>query len=355
MPVSPDIQEIGGRVLLFLVIGIATLLLLAIGFAMSVVWLRRKNDRTAAHWNRLESKWDAILLDVLAGARPYEAFWDVVAPREQLYAVNYVLRYIKRVEGKERIRLQELGRPYLTPVIPRMQRGDPERRARAVQTVGEIGLPEHGDLVVRALDDPSPLVAMVAARSLARKEHPQYLPDVLERLHRFSTWSPNFLSSMLAAVGADAMPILREVFGDKDRQPQVRAIVATALGYLHDFGAADVAARVLREESDREILAASLRLLSSVGQPEHLPAVRQKVTSPDFVVRAAAVSAIGSIGGPEDMALLHTACEDDSRWVAIHAARALRDAGHVESLQQLAASGRARATLAMQVLSEVDL
>ena len=109
------------------------------------------------------------------------------------------------------------------------------------------------------------------------------------------------------------------------------------------------------EEHDREILAASLRLLGSVGQPEHLPAVRQMITSSDFVVRAAAVSALGNVGGSEDMTLLHTACEDDSRWVAIHAARALRDAGHVDSLQQLAASGRARATLAMQVLSEVDL
>jgi len=224
-----------------------------------------------------------------------------------------------------------------------------------VQTVGEIGLPLYADLMIRALDDPSPLVAMVAARALARKEHPEYVRDVLDRLHRFSTWSPNFLSSMLAAVGADAMPILRDVFGDATRRPQVRAIVATALGYLHDSDAADVAAQVLLEETDREILAASLRLLGSVGQPKHIDAVRGKVTSPDFVVRASAVSALGNIGGPDDMTLLHTACEDESRWVAIHAARALRDAGHVDSLQQLAASGRARATLAMQVLSEVDL
>jgi HEAT repeat protein len=353
--VTPEVQEFGSRVLLLLIIGIALLVLLAIGFAISVVMLRRKNDRTRVHWQRLESKWDEVLLDVLAGARPKDAFWEIVAPGEQLYAVNYVLRYIKRVEGEERVRLQELGRPYLEPVIPRMQRGDPERRARAVQTVGEIGLPEHAELVIRALDDPSPLVAMVAARSLARKEHPEFIREVLKRLHRFSTWSRNFLSSMLAAVGADAMPILREVYGDPHHPTQVRAIVAQALGYLHDFGAADVAARVLETEEDREILAASLRLISGVGQPEHLPAVRRLVTSSDFVVRAAAVSAIGNIGRPDDMPLLHTACEDDSRWVAIHAARALRDAGHVDSLQKLAASGRARATLAMQVLSEVDL
>lgn len=352
---TPEIQELGSRVLLLLIIGIALLVLLAIGFAFSVVMLRRKNDRTASYWRRLETKWDEVLLDVLAGVRPKEDFWTIVEPPERLYAVNYVLRYIKRVEGEERARLQELGRPYLEPVIRRMQKGDPERRARAVQTVGEIGLPDHADLMIRALDDPSPLVSMVAARSLARKEHPQFLGAVLDRLHRFSTWSPNFLSSMLAAVGADAMSTLRSVYGDPARPPQVRAIVAQALGYLHDFGAADVAAKVVLSESDREILAASLRLLGSVGQPEHLPAVRQMITSPDFVVRAAAVSALGNVGGSDDMVLLHTACEDDSRWVAIHAARALRDAGHVDSLQQLAASGRARATLAMQVLSEVDL
>jgi hypothetical protein len=52
------------------------------------------------------------------------------------------------------------------------------------------------------------------------------------------------------------------------------------------------------------------------------------------------------------MQVLREACEDDSKWVALHAARALRDAGEVESLYELAESERARATLALQVLSE---
>ena len=106
--------------------------------------------------------------------------------------------------------------------------------------------------------------------------------------------------------------------------------------------------------TDRELLTACLRLLGRVGRAEHRATVRQLIESPDFVVRAAAASALGTIGTPDDMTRLQALCEDESRWVAIHAARALRDAGQLDALQQLASTGRNRATLALQVLSEIQ-
>ena len=63
---------------------------------------------------------------------------------------------------------------------------------------------------------------------------------------------------------------------------------------------------------------------------------------------------LGRIGDADDLEHLRSACEDESRWVALHAARALRNAGDTQTLHRLASSGRQRATLAMQVLSEVD-
>lgn len=141
---------------------------------------------------------------------------------------------------------------------------------------------------------------------------------------------------------------------DSSRPPDVRAVVATALGYIYDYDAADVAAVVLEVEREKELVAACLRLMGRVGRDEHLSLVRGFITSGEFAVRAAAASALGSLGREEDLARLRNACEDDSRWVALHAARALRDAGDVESLQMLAASGQARATLALQVLSEME-
>ncbi len=345
---------LGGQVLLFLVIGISLLAATAIGFAISVVVLRLRNERKAAHWARLEARWDQAILGVLTGDRASDDFWSLVAPEEELFCVNYVLRFSRRVSGAERTILRGLAAPYLPRIEARLHDRDPQRRARAVQTLGELGLPNYANSVIDALDDPSPIVAMVAARTLARKEHPEYLPSVVARLHRFTTWSRNFLASMLASVGPEAGATLRDVLADTSRSTEVRALVATTLAYLHDLPAADIAATTIATATDRELLAACLRLLERVGRAEHRDPVRLAMESSDFVVRAAAASALGTIGAQDDMARLRAACEDDSRWVAIHAARALRDAGQLEALQQLASTGQDRATLALQVLSEVQ-
>ncbi|MDH3456596.1 MAG: HEAT repeat domain-containing protein, partial [Gemmatimonadota bacterium] len=112
------------------------------------------------------------------------------------------------------------------------------------------------------------------------------------------------------------------------------------------------AARVLEDETDRELVTAALRLLAAIGREEHLPLVRKAAKSDDFLVRAQAATALGHLGQREDMAFLRDACEDDSQWVALRAARALRDAGEVERLTELADSDRPHAVLALQVLSE---
>lgn len=328
--------------------------MLAIGFGISVLLLRLRNERNAARWRRLEALWDPVVTDILAGDAALPAFWALVPAADTRFAVDYLLRFLRRMTGEGRERLMELARPYLPLIAQRAGHRDPDRRAWAIQTVGELGLRDHTVLVLGALDDPSPLVAMVAARCLARPAHPEHLQAVVDRLQRFTTWNPNFLASLLASVGPDAAPQLRTALADRSRAPRVRAIAATALAYLRDPAAAEAAAAVLGTTDDRDLLASALRLLERVGSAAHLDAVRPLLASRDDVVRAAAAATLGRLGDAGDLERLRGACEDPSRWVALHAARALRNAGDTATLQQLASSGRARATLAMQVLSEVD-
>ena len=74
------------------------------------------------------------------------------------------------------------------------------------------------------------------------------------------------------------------------------------------------------------------------------------------MVRGAAAAALGHLGSQVDVAMLHKVATDDaSRWVAISAARSLRDLGGVKTLRDLAASPHQRASLALQVLSEVGV
>ena len=157
---------------------------------------------------------------------------------------------------------------------------------------------------------------------------------------------------MLAAVGPGVTPALRETFSDLDKPPRVRAVAAEALQELSDFAAADFAALVLETETDRDLIAASLRLLGRVGRPEHLASIRALCTSSDFVIRAHAVSALGRIGEEEDIQPLRQAFEDPSQWVAIHTAWGLKEAGCVKVLREIAESEHPRADLAREILTE---
>ncbi len=318
-----------------------------------MVVLRIRNTREEAKWAEVEAKWEPVILEVLIGSQPASDLTSRVAPDEELYFVNYLLRYTRLLRGEERERLQELALPYLEPIAEHTNLRDTERRARAVQTLGELGLPTHAGAVVKALDDPSPLVAMIAARSLAKTQYAEHSDAVIARLHRFTNWSPYFLSSMLAGIGPDAAPALRRALRDESHPPQLRAVATTALAFLNDVPAADLAAEALKAETDQEFVAAVLRLLLRVGRPEHLPIIRRLATSPNFFVRSCAVSALGSLGTSEDMQILHDAYRDESPWVALHAARALRDAGQFAVLRELGAAKDERAPLALQVLAEV--
>ncbi len=335
-------------------VGVAVLVVLVVGFATSVVVLRVRNAEKARRWNALEAKWEQPLLEALVGERDIERVLELVRPDEQLFFVDYLLRYARRLRGSEREVLTRLARPFLQPIAERTTIKDAERRARAVQTLGELGLQWHADAVVAALDDDSPLVRMIAARALVREDHPEYLPAVLGRFHLFMHWSPNFLASMLAATGPAALPALREAYADATRDPRARAVTATALGYLNDVEAGDMAAHIVETETDTDLVSASLRLLARVGRREHLPIVRARISAQSFAVRAAAASALGAFGDRDDVGRLREAYNDASPWVAIHAARALREVGEATVLRDLAAERPARASLALQVLNETS-
>lgn len=346
--------EFREEALLLLVLSIAALVVLSLVFAAYTLALRIQNERRERRWQRLRERWDEPLLVALADPDEAQALHALVEPQYRLHFVRFILEYARRVRGEEREILKDLAQPYLQPIADRTWSRYSEIRTRAVQTLGTLGLPRFSAEVLTALDDESPLVAMVAARSLCRKEHAEYAPAVLRRLSRFEGWSARFLASMLAEIGPDATPALRDTLDDEREAPWVRAVAADALRLLGDFEAGDIAAQVADAAEDRELAASALELLSVVGRPEHAEVIRKRCASPDFVVRSHAVAALGVLGDEEDARRLLAAMADPSPWVAISAAQGLVSAGSKSLLQDLADSDHPRARLAAQVLSEEE-
>ncbi len=335
--------------LALLIFGNIVFLLGTLFLAFAALALRSRNDHKAARWRRLEGRWETKTLEVVTETAPAQAAWDLVDPKDQLRFVSFLLRFARRLTGTERKRVDDLAAPYLDQLLPQLTARQPERRARAIQTLATLGQRRYHTQIERSLSDPSPLVSMVAARSLARRESPDFAVSILGHLHRFGHWRPSFLASMLASVGPAVAPALRTALGDPSFDPKVRGVAADALRELNDYSAGDVAAQVLATTVDRDLLVATLGLLSHVGRAEHLPAVRAHLESTEPIVRARVASALGRIGGPDDIAKLTAAFDDPSPWVALRAAEALHERRD-PVLSELAESNHPRAALARQML-----
>jgi len=336
-------------------VAVVTLLLTLLSLVSAGVALayRRRGERRDALQREVAARWDPDVLTYLFEGGEPDDILSRVPPEERLLLVSHLLGYVRRVAGEDRRRIRALALPMLDEVASRLDHRQAASRARAVQTLGELGWPHYAPQVVHALDDSSPLVALIAVQILCRPEGSAYVSEVLARLDRFSSWTPRFLGTTLASAGIEGAATLRWALVDQGTGNHVKVAAAEALRLLNDFHAADSAHALLPTTKDRDVLAAVLRLLGRVGRAEHGPAVAELTNNPDFVVRVAAADGLAAIGGTPEMERLHTMVyEDPSPWVALRAARSLSQAGWRSDLQRLAASNHARAPIGAQVLAE---
>lgn len=289
---------------------------------------------------------------MLGGAAPPDAIFDRVEERDAIAFLHFLLGYARRLRGEERDLVRAMARPYLQLVVPSVTRGAAEARGHAVLMLARMGMPQYAVAVAGALEDESPVVAMIAARSLFRPGQEEHFPSVLAHLPRFTGWSRSFLASMLAGGGFRAAPLLRAIMADRTEAPLVRAVASDSLRELNDLPSVPLAERLVATESDRELVAGCLRILKQLGHREHVETVRRVAASRDPVIRATAVSALGALGGTAEIPLLQEKLDDPSFWVSLEAARGLLALGDSATLERLAASGGPWAMLARQVLTE---
>ena len=333
-----------------------TLLLMALTFvlATSVVVRHRFNIQRTRTITALGARWDPLILEVLVGDRTASDVARAVHPGEERRFLEHLLDYARRLSGVDRQTITELAGPYLRLLHSDLKTKREENRARTVQTLSMLGGEDHVVAVIEALDDPSPLVSMVAAQALARPEQTQAGAEVVQRLGRYLAWDRGYLASMLARCGLELAPELRTLLADPARSPLERAVAADALRLLRDPEAADPAAEVLQASDHPELVSAALRLLRTVGRSEHAEAARRHLDAESFAVRAHSLSTLGSVGDASDTSVLHRALTDQSPWVALQAARALAALGELDQLRSLAASEDRRAVLAREVLSDAS-
>lgn len=348
---GPDLP--GSRLLLALAAYILLLLLLGLGLMLLTIQLHRNNERKARTWKQLEQSWDPLMIKALAGEMSPAEVLAEIAPEQGLFFVDFLTKYTLRLSGASRQTLEALAAPWLPKLASRVADGDDEQRARAVFTLSTLAPDPYRIVIAGALEDPVPLVAMLAARSLAENHASEYLELLLRHLDRFKAWSPGYLTSMLVEIAKPEPELLRKALSE-DYPVWIRTVTLRALAELNDLQSLPLAAELLRSDADPELQAAALDLLGRLGYGEHKQLVRHKCRSPHFVIRLHAVKALIRLGDGEDQLLFTQLLEDDSQWIAFQAAQGLKAIEAVDTLEQLAESEHPRAELAEQVLYDFD-
>ena len=332
---------------------------MTVAFMAYAALLHLRSLRVKRRRRALDETWRPRLLEAATGefsaapdqdgVTPDEA---TVAPDDQVLFLELVTTYARALEGPERRNVERLGEPYLDALTPLLDDDDAFRRAYALDILGELGFHGARDRFTEGLKDDSALVAMVAARTLARKGEPTDVPLILQRMDAFASWSANYLSSLLVSFGAGAAPYLRALATDGAADPHLRSVALQALRELQDMGGVDSAVRVLPEEPDPEVQAQIIRFAGMLGEPVHLEKIRRFAASSHAHVRAVALRAIASLsdGRTTDVELVSRGLDDPSPWVALQAARGLIQLDREGELRELAASTSPRASLAAEVL-----
>jgi HEAT repeat protein len=349
-PLAAQAVPIGDRGFLILAAFIGLVTLCAVGFVLASLMLRGRNNRIARQWAALEARWDPVMLEVLAGAADPAVLHAIVRSGEHTWFVEYLLRYGRRIRGPERALLSTLAMPYLYAVSGDLGHPSVERRARAAQSVGDLGGGAYRAELLAALEDRAPLVVMIAAVALSRVYRPDDVRRVIGSVARLGLLTNRLLASMLQRLGPESAWAFREVLADRGRPAKLRTVAAKVLAAFNDQEAGANAVSALTDAVDVDLRVAILDILQRIGSAEHLPIVRRLAGDPEPAVRGAAIRILSRAGEEEDLDLLVGALDDPVAWVAIHAAEGLRRSGRPELLARLAAAQQRRSSVIVSAM-----
>ena len=176
-------------------------------------------------------------------------------------------------------------------------------RIRAAISLRVLAIPAALPVLIPLLQDPDREVRAAAAFAAAKLGAGQSLPVLLEILRDGEWDARRQAAASLRLVGdAEAVPALMDALADRNRSVQVEA--AAALGHLGDPQAvpalmnALTATNIMAEE--RRALRESLfTALGQLGDRQAVPAIIRGLRDYETNVRAAAISALARLGGPE--------------------------------------------------------
>jgi HEAT repeat protein len=254
----------------------------------------------------LESRLRPVAFRLIDGEDP-EAALD---QREAQVLAEMLTRFARQLSGDARDRIARFfeNEGDVDREIAALSSRREWRRATAAHLLGDMGSSSAIQPLHACLLDPARDVRAAAARSLGKLGATQSVEPLVESLaHR--TVPRAVASQALFSIGAEAVPVLRELVTASD--PDVRAAAVELIGMLGGPYDARALGACLRDTS-AEVRAKAARALGRLGTAESMEALLEALDDRIAFVRTSAAHALGMVGDTSAVpALLDRARIDD--------------------------------------------
>ena len=211
----------------------------------------------------------------------------------------------------------------------------PDVRARALDTLGELGCPTSVNLALRVINKEASRLVTERAEDLLVRLGRVALPDLVTALKAGLPLDRQIrLVSVVERIGdAGASPALVEHLASID-DPGLGAAIIRALGRLGDPGANPLLLEILQHEPDAGLRQDAAHALAMIGEPEvfgHLVGLLDHV---DPVIRSAGAEALGKLRLPDAIPVLEEAYGRESvRFVQVGIIFSLGMLNHPDAVQ----------------------
>jgi HEAT repeat protein len=228
----------------------------------------------------------------------------------------------------ERLRAAFAQRGYLEDARRAMRARSFLARVRAAEALGTLGGAAERDVLLDGLGDDEALVRIASAHALVRIGAPDVLPAILRALAGPGEEAGRgALAEALLDAGPGAVDDLLDALRDDTLDAPVRWLIVVVLGELRALAAADDLLALL-DDRDDELRARAAHALGKLGDPRAVdPLAAIAASAAPWQLRAAAASALGPLGDVRASAALATALGADEWAVRDAAARSLVELG----------------------------
>ncbi|GAB6154458.1 hypothetical protein JCM17380_32080 [Desulfosporosinus burensis] len=290
---------------------------------LSILRLRyiSKNDKRRR--SQAYAKMESFLLSLFAEEIiPHQ--WAVRIPSHELgHLQEFLLPYLESLKGESFEKLVAVAH-YSGLVKRLLQEGrsaEAWKQAQAVYFLGLIRVPQVLPLLERGLASGNMFWFYPSVIALARNDL-KNLPRVLETLKNRSDWTEHLGVSIFAEMGEEVCPALLATLAQGETSPKIERL---ALAVLAHFGYQE-AESTLKEYSHpskkRELRIQALRAWSQL-QLGFFEGIALAMKDPDWEIRVAAVSALGSSGAVDHAVLAQNLLRDSNWWVRMRAAQTM--------------------------------